>query len=116
MNNYNHTPISTEPPWLTAKTDQLLALLESKMDLAALSQTYGIVLLLLDEPESGCTPAQRARWERACSKCDAFTQPGFPYYTGYLVREHKGLMISVTFGVCLSHTSDFNVAELTEIT
>ena len=116
--SFNFNPIESEPTWLQGKADQLIAKLEDMV--GSLDQSfaanYHLILLSLTEPAEDSTLEQVFQWDRSCDLCGQFTQLGFPFYTGHLLRKYKDLNVCITFGVCLLHSGDFKPGELTELT
>jgi hypothetical protein len=110
-------PVSMEPPWLMAMVDQHLSMFEEKVGAQVTTYLgFNLVMMMLGEPDENATEIERFKAERTCDNCGNYTAAGFPFYTGNVMREHRGQRVCLVFGVCFIHRQDFKDGELTELT
>lgn len=88
-----------EPPWLTAKVDQRLALMVEKT--GGKFPEGALVAMPLTEPDDGASQEEIERWDRSCDNCGKFIPLGELLYTGSLMRElESGQRVLINFGAC----------------
>jgi hypothetical protein len=89
-----------EWPWLLAAADQRIAALKQDLSVieAIREHNFDTVALFLTEPPQPETPESLAKWERSCDACGKHC-PG-QFFVGRLWREHLGVKILITYGVC----------------
>jgi len=90
-----------EPPWLTAKVDQLLArVTETVVDPALVFGSMNLVMMQLTEPREGATQEEIDRWDQTCDCCGAYVPNEL--FTGTVTRYLDTVQVIIGFGVCAS--------------
>ena len=87
-----------EPPWLTAKVDQLLARLEEMAGGMWIFTPMEIVMMQLTEPDQFATEEEIEKWDQTCDNCGAHV-PG-ELFTGNVTRTVQNTKFLIAFGVC----------------
>ena len=93
--------VEKTPPWLAAKIDQRMALLEQAVGNKTLD--VSLVMTPLTEPREGASDAEHQRWDRSCDNCGRYCPPAADFYTGHVVRFlSNGTRVYISFGVCIN--------------
>jgi hypothetical protein len=82
-----------EPPWLTAKVDQLLALAKQELT----EEAFGFDLIMLP-----LTEGHGPRWERTCDNCGVFVPDDQSFYSGTVSRKINDTQLVIAFGICFT--------------
>lgn len=101
----------TDPPWLTAKIDQRLKLLEVVTE--ATHGSHDMIMTPLTEPATD-SKLSAEHWERSCDNCGRFTPKGVVgFYTGHTVRLlPRGVRVFIMYGVCSKCIATFDEGEV----
>lgn len=95
-----------EPPWLTAKADQRLALLEHRSKALAITKfmgSYDLLMMPLTEPPEFAAENDVRRWDRTCDGCNQWQNSFAKFYTGFVQRTTSwGQQVTFTYGACHS--------------
>lgn len=95
---------TTEPAWLTAKADQLLARMEQHLDTSSMPISDSVFIMVqLTEPAPNATAAEIAAWDRSCDACGKVCIDT-DFWTGHTLRKTKtGHRVHIQFGACANH-------------
>lgn len=92
---------TTEPAWLTAKADQLLARMELALK-TNIPPAKTLIMVQLTEPPEDATLEQLLAWDRTCDACGKVCVHDF--WTGHTTRTMRsGHRVNITFGACAKH-------------
>lgn len=90
------------PPWLLAKVDQRLALMEHEIGKVTGERPnftgYSLVMTSVTEPDEDVTPEQFEIWDKSCDNCGRYCPTTL--WTGHVTRFTWDVQVILTFGVC----------------
>ena len=92
--------VEREAPWLQAKVDQRLALMQSMIGSVGTVKMLGptAVFTPLTEPPEGASNLEFTRWDHTCDNCGTYDPARFQ--TGHVQRKWHGIDVIIAFGVC----------------